>query len=115
MNGSEKAVERVLFVCTGNMDRSPTAEALLRRRGGYEVRSAGTWPYATRRISLDLIEWADLIFVMEEHHRDVILSICPEAEKKIIVLGIPDRYPRNNPELIRILKTKLSEHLGIDW
>ena len=115
MKEPEKAAERVLFVCTGNMDRSPTAEALLKRMGGYDVKSAGTLPYATRRISVDLIEWADLIFVMEEHHRDVILSICPEAEKKIIVLGIPDRYPRNSPELIRRLKTKLSEHLGIDW
>jgi len=115
MNGSEKAVERVLFVCTGNMDRSPTAEALLKGKGGYEVRSAGTWPYATRRISLDLIEWADLIFVMEEHHRDVVLGICPEAGNKTVVLGVPDRYPRNSPQLIKVLKAKLSEHLGIDW
>jgi predicted protein tyrosine phosphatase len=115
MKESEKDVERVLFVCTGNMDRSPTAEALLKRRRGYDVKSAGTWAYAARRVSLDLIEWADLIFVMEEHHRDVIVSICPEAEKKLVVLGVPDRYPRNSPELIRRLKTKLSEHLGIDW
>ncbi|MDH5440406.1 MAG: phosphotyrosine protein phosphatase [Candidatus Bathyarchaeota archaeon] len=114
MNGSEKAVERVLFVCTGNMDRSPTAEALLKRKGDYEVKSAGTWLYAARRISLDLIEWADLIFVMEEHHRDVVLGICRGAENKTVVLGIPDRYPRNSPQLIGILKAKLSEHLGID-
>ena len=36
-------VEKILFVCTGNMDRSPTAESLLKGREGFEVRSAGTW------------------------------------------------------------------------
>ena len=111
MNGSERAVKRVLFVCTGNMDRSPTAEALLKGKSGFEVKSAGTWMYARRRVSRDLVEWADLIFAMENHHRDVILSVCPEAENKIIVLDIPDMYRRDDPELIRILKTKLSGYL----
>lgn len=114
MNRSERAVKRVLFVCTANMDRSPTAEALFKRKGGFEAKSAGTWMYARRRISRDLVEWADLIFAMENHHRDAILSVCPEAEKKTIVLDIPDIYPRNDPDLIRILKTKLSGYLEID-
>ena len=106
--------ERILFVCTGNMDRSPTAESLLKRREGFEVRSAGTWIHARRRITSDLIEWADRIFVMEDHHKRAILSICPEAEGKIIVLNIPDIYMRNDPELIEILKMKLRKHLNIE-
>ncbi|RLI42050.1 phosphotyrosine protein phosphatase, partial [Candidatus Bathyarchaeota archaeon] len=62
----------------------------------------------------DLIEWADRIFVMEDHHKRAILSICPEAERKIIVLNIPDIYMRNDPELIEILKMKLRKHLNIE-
>ncbi|MCD6538574.1 protein tyrosine phosphatase [Candidatus Bathyarchaeota archaeon] len=106
--------EKILFVCTGNMDRSPTAESLLKGKEGFEVRSAGTWIHARRRISRDLIEWAHRIFVMEDHHKRAILSICPEAEGKIIVLNIPDIYMRNDPELIEILKMKLRKHLNIE-
>ncbi len=110
-----KRVKRILFVCTANMDRSPTAEGLLKGRDGFQVLSAGTWIHAQRRISKGLIEWADMIFVMEEQHKEAILALKPEAEKKIIVLGIPDIYPRNHPELIKALKTKLSKHLNTNW
>lgn len=106
---------RILFVCTANIDRSPTAETILRGVKGFEARSAGIWPNAKRRVTRDLIDWADLIFVMEEYHKDVIVALKPEAESKIIVLNIPDIYARNDPRLIRLLKERLSEHLGITW
>ena len=105
LTGSEKP-RRVLFVCTANIDRSPTAEGLLKSVGGFEVQSAGVWFNARRRVSEELIDWADLIFVMEEYHKEVILALKPNAENKIVVLNIPDIYPRNSPELIRLLKSK---------
>lgn len=107
--------KRVLFVCTANIDRSPTAEALLKRKEGFEVLSAGTWINAERRVSARLIDWADVIFVMEEHHKEDIIALNPESENKIIVLGIPDIYLRNDPELIKIFKTKLTKYLNIKW
>ncbi|RLF08968.1 MAG: phosphotyrosine protein phosphatase [Thermoprotei archaeon] len=107
--------KRVLFVCTGNMYRSPTAEDLLKSKEGFEVKSAGTWPHAPRRVSRELIEWADVIFAMEEEHKLYITSIAPEAEGKVVVLGIPDIYDRDDPELIEVLKEKLSRHLGVKW
>ncbi|MCP8310110.1 MAG: hypothetical protein L6N95_04780 [Candidatus Methylarchaceae archaeon HK01B] len=110
-----KMSKRILFVCTGNMDRSPTAETLLKGREGFVALSAGTWMKALRRISKSLIEWSDLIFVMEERHKKSILALKPEAEKKVIVLDIPDVYLRDDPELIKTLKTKLEEHLKIHW
>jgi len=110
-----KTTERVLFVCTGNVDRSPTAEALLKDKKGFEVLSAGTYIHARRRVSERLIDWADVIFVMEEHHKEAILDLRPEAENKTIVLFIPDIYRRNSPELIETLKTKLTKHLNINW
>lgn len=110
-----RVVKRVLFVCSGNVDRSPTAEALLRGREGMEVKSAGTWGGAGTIVSKELIGWADMIFVMEEHHREALTRIDPSAETKIIVLGIEDTYLRNDPELVKILKEKLSRHFGKIW
>jgi len=107
--------KRVLFVCTANIDRSPTAEELLKRVRGFEVKSAGVWFNARRRLTTDLIDWADIIFAMEGHHKEAILILKPEAKGKVIVLNIPDIYPKNDPELIEILKVKLSEHLKIRW
>ena len=108
-------VKKVLFVCSANIDRSPTAEELLRGKAGFETFSAGIWEYARRPISMELIDWADHIFVMEEKHREAILMLRPEAESKVEVLNIPDIYVRNDPELVKILKTRLSEHLKIGW
>ena len=52
---------------------------------------------------------------MEQQHKEAILAIKPDAEDKIVVFNIPDIYPRNDPELIEILKTKISEYLKIRW
>ncbi len=101
-------LENILFICTGNIDRSPTAEALLEKEPGYEVRSAGTMSGARRRVSKQDIEWADRILVMEEHHRRHLLGIEPGAESKIRVLEIPDIYRRGDPRLVEILRTKLA-------
>jgi predicted protein tyrosine phosphatase len=108
-------VKKILFVCTANIDRSPTAEALLKQKDGFEVRSAGTWQHARKRVTEQLIDWADIIFVMERHHKEALLYLNPKSEDKIIVLDIPDIYSRNDPELTEILKENLSKHLHIDW
>ena len=102
----------MLFVCSGNIDRSPTAEALLRQKEGFEVKSAGTWMGARKVVSKELIDWADMIFVMEEHHKEALIRIDQNAEAKIIVLGVDDNYLKDDPELTRILKERLSEYLG---
>jgi predicted protein tyrosine phosphatase len=105
-----KVTEKILFVCTANVDRSRTAEDLLRDRTGFQVRSAGTWEWAERKISARDIEWADRIFAMEGHHREAILTISPGAKDKIAVLDIPDVYRRGDPELVALLKERLLEH-----
>ena len=102
-----------MFVCSGNVDRSPTAEALLREREGFEVKSAGTWDGASKVVSKELIDWAEMIFVMEEHHREALIKIDQNAEAKIVVLGVDDNYLKGDPELLRILKEKLSGYFGI--
>lgn len=105
-------VKKVLFVCSGNVDRSPTAEALLKDKEGLEVKSAGTCSSARTLVSKELVKWADMIFVMEEHHKEALQRIDGEAERKTIVLNIEDIYLKNDPALVKILKGKLSEYFG---
>jgi len=67
---------------------------------------------ARKVVSKELIDWADMIFVMEERHKGALIRIDQNAEAKIIVLGVDDHYLKDDPELTRILKEKLSEYLG---
>jgi predicted protein tyrosine phosphatase len=67
---------KLLFVCTANIDRSPTGEDIFKDQSGFEVKSAGTEiDYATIPISKELIEWTDIIFCMEDHRRSSVLKI----------------------------------------
>lgn len=59
----------LLFICSKNEWRSPTAEHIFKKRQNLNVRSAGTSSSARKKINAKNIEWADTIFVMEEHHK----------------------------------------------
>ncbi len=103
---------KLLFVCSYNACRSPTAEALYRHLKGYEAKSAGINERSPRRVSRSLLVWADMVFVMEDLHEKAILEIIPEVKHKIRILGIPDRYSYCSRELIRLL-TKKMQYNGI--
>jgi predicted protein tyrosine phosphatase len=104
---------KVLFVCSRNRLRSPTAEAIFADYEGVEVSSAGTSLDAETPISGDLIEWADIIFVMETVHRKRLNQKFGSLlrSKRIIVLGIPDNYEFMDPELIQLLKRVVPSYL----
>ena len=106
-------IQHVLFVCTGNICRSPLAESLLERalkdRGlAVEVTSAGTgaWDGApasegaylvglergldlsghrARLLTRELVDEADLILTMARHHRARVDELGGEG--KVFVLG----------------------------
>lgn len=107
--------ERILFVCTANVDRSPTAEDLYKGDPRYEVLSAGTAPYATVPLTRELLLWADRVFVMSERddrHRSQIRMRFPGVERPIVDLDLEDRWYRGEPELKRLLLKGLAPHLG---
>jgi predicted protein tyrosine phosphatase len=107
--------ERILFLCTANRDRSPTAEALYRDDPRYEVRSAGLAPFATVPVDVELLLWADRVFVMCERldrHHTQLRHRFPSINRPTIDLDIEDLWPRDHPELVRRLLKKLTPHLG---
>lgn len=106
---------KVLFVCTANKLRSPTAETLFATMDGIEALSAGTDQNSTRPLTKELVSWADVIVVMETHHRERIRKKFKERpdDNRIITLNIPDEYERDDPELIALLKEKAWSRLEL--
>ncbi len=106
-------MKNVLFVCSQNRLRSPTAEQVFSRRADIEVTSAGTNHDADNPLTHDLVEWADIIFVMEKTHRNKLQQRFRASLKKarVICLDIPDEFEFMDPMLVRLLETKVSRYL----
>ncbi len=96
----------LLFICSRNQWRSPTAEQVFRRHPGLEARSSGTSPKARRTVSLSDIHWADIIFAMEPKHASRLRATFRQSltYKPLHVLDIPDEYRYMDPELVEILE-----------
>lgn len=140
-------MEQILFVCTGNTCRSPMAGAILGsiidKAGQQEeflVHSMGVAAYdgqpasghaieamredgidltkhRARRITLDDIDNASLIFVMSEAHKQLLSQALPSCSEKIQVMNISDPfggslddYRACRDEMKTWLKQYLEEH-----
>ena len=140
--------ERILVVCTGNICRSPVAEFLLRDallKAGRkpDLQSAGVGAlvghpaeptaieimrergldlgsHKARQASVALCRWAELVLVMEAHHRDALGDIDPTVRGKTFLLGhwqkqeIPDPYQRSREvwdESVRLIDAGVAEWL----
>jgi predicted protein tyrosine phosphatase len=108
-------VTRLLFVCSRNRWRSPTAEAVFARYEGIETQSAGVSKDADTPISAEAIEWADLIFVMELIHKEKLAKAFGPLlrSKRVSVLGIPDNYRFMQPELIALLEERVRRFVDL--
>ncbi len=106
----------VLFVCSRNQWRSPTAERLWRDSPRLNVRSAGTSSSARRVVSAGDLQWADVVLVMETRHRDQLRERFGRDLRgvRIEVLGIPDDYEFLAPELVELLQLRVGDLLGSD-
>jgi predicted protein tyrosine phosphatase len=100
---------KVLFICGKNRRRSPSAEEIFVGMDGVEVSSAGVGAEAVCRVSADLLEWADKVFVMEQSQKRYLNAHFARSlkDKKIVCLNIPDRYGYMQPELVAVLRAKV--------
>lgn len=105
----------LLFICTGNICRSPMAEYIARAHGErtsveLEAKSASTLgltnrpaepmmvkvgqeigldltPHVCQPITDELIDWADAIYVMEFKHHAHVTEVHPNSRGKVHMLG----------------------------
>lgn len=107
---------KVLFVCTMNRWRGPTAEKLYERQDGLSVRSRGTSRKSVRPLALSDLIWADTVFVMEQKHLSYLLTRFSSAigHTEIQVLDVPDAYQFMAPELVEELRLAIDSVLMPD-
>ncbi len=107
----------VLFVCTGNVCRSPMAAALFNARasrlgelGDYAAASAGTWAleeqgasghvltvmaergldlsrHRARTVTRGMLAEADVVIVMTRNHREALAAEFPGFRRKIHLMS----------------------------
>jgi len=97
---------RLLFICSRNQWRSPTAEKVYQNDPRMEARSAGVSASARCRVSEKLLLWADRVMVMEHEHKQRLREQFPELlrDMRIDVLDIPDDYEFMNSELVTLIR-----------
>jgi len=113
LTGELDRMKRVLFICSRNRLRSPTAERVFATVPGIETDSAGLAPDADCPLSADQLLWADIIFVMEKRHRTQLAQKFKRqlAGKKLVCLDIKDDYQLMQPELVLLLEKRVLAHL----
>lgn len=102
---------KALFVCNQNKHRSVTAQELFADQ--FQTKSAGL--YNGTPLTDQLLEWADIVFVMDDEQRRDIGQRFPKQylNKQIISLNIPDTFAYNQPELKLLLKSRMEQHMPL--
>jgi predicted protein tyrosine phosphatase len=111
---SEPTPRRLLFVCRQNRSRSATAERLFAKRTDLDVRSAGTAPDALVRVNANMLDWADVVFIMDDEQRRWLEGAFTghPALARTVCLDIPDVFTFLQPELVELLEQRVPLHLA---
>ena len=114
MAESPPAPIRALFICHYNRKRSATAERVFGKDPSLEVLSAGTSEEAMVRVNRRMLEWADVVFVMDGEQIEALSKMFPDhpALPGVVCLNIQDCYHFLDPELVAILQERTLPHFA---
>ncbi|MGF1620527.1 MAG: phosphotyrosine protein phosphatase [Rhodomicrobiaceae bacterium] len=103
---------RALFISGRSRARGPTAAQIVAQWKNVRADCAGIASDADDQLSLEQLDWADIIFVMEPRQKTVVTSKFPDSlrGKRMINLDVGDLYSFMEPELVEILTRKLKPH-----
>lgn len=98
-------MKKVLFICNLNIQRSRTAEDIFKDR--FDTRSAGL--FNKQPVTLEELEWADAVLVMERFQVEEIKDRFPTLEKPVYCMDIPDIYIYMDTTLVQLLQEKIKK------
>ena len=112
MRDSTKPPIRALFICHYNRKRSATAERVFGKDPALDVLSAGTSDEAMVQVNQRMLEWADIVFVMDDEQVQALAQMFPEhpALPQVVCLDIPDKYHFLDPGLVTVLEERTRPH-----
>jgi predicted protein tyrosine phosphatase len=98
----------VLFICSQNKLRSPTAAQVFPDHPGIETDSTGINRGTMVELCEEHILWADVIFVMEPAHRQKLQRNFKKQLKhqRVVCLNIPDDFAFMGPTLVSLFERK---------
>ncbi|MBA3900380.1 MAG: protein-tyrosine-phosphatase [Bacteroidetes bacterium] len=103
----------VLVICGRNKRRSRTAAYIFKNDSRFNIKSAGLSAKSEIVLNEKLLNWAGLILVMENGHRNRIQKQFKSINLPAIEnLSIADIYEYLNPQLIDMLETRINEKLN---
>jgi predicted protein tyrosine phosphatase len=112
---------KILFICTANIQRSLTAEHYFKSLyPQITFKSAGVSAKECKRngstlCTVELLEWADQVFVFEQMHTDRIVEHTGQKfVDKIYNLDIEDRYQYMDEGLVIELQVRIKEFISKD-
>jgi protein-tyrosine phosphatase len=103
---------RALFICHYNRKRSATAERVFSKDPSLEVLSAGTSDEAMVQVNQRMLEWADVVFVMDDDQVQALRKMFPSHPclDDVVCLNILDTYHFLDPELVAMLQERTRPH-----
>lgn len=102
---------RVLFLCEMNKNRSRTAEAIYSKSPSVEARSAGISKTACLVVTREMMEWAEIVFVMERRQRNKLHKLFPDLyKKKIVCLYIEDQFDFIDSNLVSLIHKRMKDN-----
>lgn len=115
-NHYQGPAKRVLCVCSAGLLRSPTLAHILQQKPyNFNCRAVGCESsYALIPVTEALLHWADLVIAVDSYTARSVKHLyndfdISEAETPLIVLNIPDNYPRMDKKLIAAIKKELKQ------
>jgi predicted protein tyrosine phosphatase len=105
---------RALFICHQNRKRSATAERVFAKDPSLDVRSAGTSGEALVQVNQRMLDWAEIVFVMDADLCRALGRMFPghPAVDRLVCLDIRDTYQFLDPELVSLLEERTRPHLA---